>query len=85
VLVSAAATPTAVEQNGGTSEELRTAIADLTAARYGRDGKELDLNDAVERGMRATTRVASQHTWWAQALTRLKGRAGALRDRAWAR
>jgi hypothetical protein len=85
VLVSAAATPIAVSQNGATSDELRTAIADLTAARYGRDPKELDLNDAVERGMRATARVASQHTWWAQALTRLKDRAGALRDRAWAR
>jgi hypothetical protein len=85
VVVSAPATPASVPENGTVSDDLRGAIADLTAARYGRESKERDLNDAVDRGMRATARVASQHTWWAQALSRLKGRASAMRDRAWTR
>lgn len=85
VLVSAAATSAAVPQNGSASEDLRSAMADLTAARYGRDPKHLDLNDALERGLRATNRVAAQHTWWAQSFRRLKGRAGSWKDRAWPR
>jgi hypothetical protein len=85
VLVSAAATGAALPQNGVVSDDLRTALADLTAARYGRNGKQRDLDDALERGVRATTSVASQHTWWAQALTRLKNRAADMKERAWTR
>lgn len=85
VLVSAPATSAAVPQNGAVSEDLRTAMAALTKARYGRAAKELDLSDAVERGLRATARVASEHTWLAQALARLKGRASEWKDHTWTR
>jgi hypothetical protein len=85
VLVSAAATSAAVPQNGVVSDDLRSAMSELTTARYGRAAKELDLDDALERGLRATAQVAAQHTWAAQALARLRSGAGGWRDRAWRR
>ncbi len=50
-------------------EELRDALARLTAARYGRgDQPDLSsLDDAVAGGMRATERLAAEHTWMADA------------------
>jgi hypothetical protein len=85
VLVSAPGTAAAVPQNGATGDELRSAMAELTAARYGRTAKELDLNDALERGIRATTRVAAQHTPMAQSLARFRIGASDWRDRTWGR
>jgi hypothetical protein len=85
VLVSAAATSAAVPQNGVVSEDLRSAMAELTTARYGRAAEELDLNDAIERGIRATSQVAAEHTWIAQSLARVRSGAAEWRDRAWRR
>jgi hypothetical protein len=85
VLVSAAATSAVVPQNGAVSEDLRSAMADLTTARYGRAAKQLDLHDAIERGLRATAQVASEHTWYRQSLARLRSGAASWRERAWRR
>jgi hypothetical protein len=85
VAVSAAATGAVLPENGLVSEDLRSALSEFTAARYGRNGKGRDLDDAMERGLRATAQVASQHTWWALALRSIRRRADDLRDRAWTR
>jgi hypothetical protein len=85
VLVSASATSAAVPQNGTVSEELRSAMIELTAARYGRAAKELDLNEAIERGIRATARVAAEHTAMAQSFARFRAGVSEWRDRTWGR
>jgi hypothetical protein len=97
VLISGAATTNdlAAGADGG-GDELRSAMADLTVARYGRasgNGPALserseskggpDLNDAIERGLRATDRVAARHTWMAHTLAAIRGSAAGWRGRAW--
>jgi hypothetical protein len=63
------------------------ALGVMTAARYGRadtyDGSALD--DALASTMRAADRVASQHTYLADAIGSLRQTARTLRPRAWAR
>jgi len=70
VIVSGAATANdvALKSNHGVAEDLRTALSRLTAARYGRKAAidDAELNDAIESGIRATGRVAAEHTWMAE-------------------
>jgi len=97
VLISGAATTNDLAGGAdGGGDELRSAMADLTVARYGRasgNGPALserseskggpDLNDAIERGLRATDRVAARHTWMAHTLAAIRGSAAGWRGRAW--
>ena len=88
VLVSGAATANdVVRSTNGTGEELRSALSDFTAARYGRGSNngDRDLSDAVQRGLRATAREASRHTFIARAIAAARRSATGLRDKAWAR
>jgi len=70
VIVSGAATANdvALKSNHGVSEDLRTALSRLTVARYGRKAEidDSNLNEAVESGIRATGRVAAEHSWMAE-------------------
>jgi hypothetical protein len=87
VLVSGAATANDFAQPGnGNGEELRTALADFTAMRYGRAAAngQRDLDDAVERGLRATARVAAQHTLLARTVAAIRRSASDWRERTWA-
>jgi hypothetical protein len=88
VVVSGAATANDLPtMSNGAGEELRSAIADLTAARYGRVSNDggADLNDAVDRGLRATSHVARQHTWIAHARAAIGRSVSDWRERAWGR
>jgi hypothetical protein len=88
VLVSGAATAKDVATSAnGVGEELRSALSDLTAARYGRGSNngDRDLSDAVERGLRATAREASRHTWLARTVAAGRRTMTDWRERAWAR
>jgi hypothetical protein len=84
--VSASATALAV-RGSATPPELEEALSHLTAARYGRldqyDGSRLD--DAVAAVLRAADRVASQHTWLADAGRAIKSVVRGRTSRAWAR
>jgi hypothetical protein len=44
-----------------------------------------DLDDALERGMRAMRHVAGRYTWPARAARAARQSAAGMRDRAWAR
>lgn len=86
VLVSGAATSKDVTSNPhGVGEELRSALLDFTAVRYGREAKngKRDLDDAVERGLRATAREASRHTPIARVMAAMRRTASGWRDKAW--
>jgi hypothetical protein len=88
VLVSGAATANDFPATAnGHGEELRTALADFTAMRYGRAAAngQRDLDDAVQRGLRATARVAAQHTLLARAVGAVRRSASGWRDRTWDR
>jgi hypothetical protein len=88
VLVSGAATANDFSESGnGHGEEIRTALADFTAMRYGRaaGNGQRDLDDAVQRGLRATARVAAQHTLLARALAAIRRSASGWRERTWER
>jgi hypothetical protein len=85
VLVSGAVTADAIPQSDSSIDiELRTALAQFTAARYGRtNGAGADLDDAVATGIRATGRVAAQHTWTAHGVATTKRSIGVLKARVW--
>ena len=88
VMVSGAATAKDVRPNAnGTGEELKSALVDFTSARYGRGSSNggPDLDDAVARGLRATAREASRHTWIARTLGAARRSASGWRERAWGR
>jgi hypothetical protein len=88
VLVSGAATAKdVVRSTNGMGEDLHTALADFTTARYGRGPKngERDLSDAVERGLRATAREASRHTWIARTVGAARRSATGWREKTWER
>jgi hypothetical protein len=87
VLVSGAATADTIPQSDSSvSDELRTALARFTAARYGRtNGEGADLDDAVATGIRATGQVAAQHTWAAHRVATTKRSINGLKERVWGR
>jgi hypothetical protein len=88
VLVSGAATAKDVAPGAnGVGEELRSALSDFTVARYGRgtSNGNRDLDDAVERGLRATAREASRHTLLARLVSAARRSASGWREKAWAR
>ncbi len=92
--VSGAATPETLTRalansNGASSrltiEELRDALAGLTAARYGRsDQPNLPaLDEAVAGGLRATERLAADHTWIADTRRALTAWVTTTASRMW--
>jgi len=86
VLVSGAATTSDVPESiDGSTDDLRSAIAQFTSARYGRSTSPLDLNASIESAIRATKRVAAQHTWMAQSAAAVRRSVGGWRERAWER
>jgi hypothetical protein len=86
VLVSGAATTKdVVRSTNGMGEDLHTALADFTTARYGRGSKNGDLSDAVERGLRATAREAARYTFIARTLGGVRRVATTMSERVWAR
>ena len=98
MIVSGSATAGAVAQalrkdeSAGTPiderlRDLHLALERFGAAAYGRDGMlvDADLDDALERGMRAVRHVARLYTLPARAARAARQSATGMRDRAWAR
>jgi hypothetical protein len=86
VLVSGAATADAIPQsNSSVADELRAALSQFTAARYGRNGTGADLDDAVATGIRATGQVAAQHTWAAHGVATTRRSIEGWKERVWGR
>jgi hypothetical protein len=77
--------------NGATNrltlEELRDALAGLTAARYGRaEPPDLSaLDEAIAGGIRATDRLAAEHTWIADSRRAVATWATTTASRMWKR
>jgi hypothetical protein len=67
--------------------DLQVALERFGAAAYGRDSmpSDADLDDALERGMRAVRHVARRYTLPARAARAARQSATGMRDRAWAR
>lgn len=82
--VSGAATARALATTPG---ELDAALTTLTAARYGRedryDGSALD--EALDTVTRSANRVASRHTWFAEAARSVTATLRGRTSQAWAR
>lgn len=70
-----------------TLEELRDAMAGLTAVRYGRSERpdRSALDDAIAGGMRATERLAAEHTWIADARRAVTSWVTTATSRMWKR
>ena len=98
MIVSGSATAGAVAQalrrdeSSGTPvderlKDLHVALERFGTAAYARDGvlSETDVDDALERGVRAVRHVARLYTWPARAARAARQSATGMRDRAWAR
>jgi hypothetical protein len=87
VYVSGAGTPLTLSNGDGsaTAADLRSAINQLTTLRYGRTAEveKVDLNDAIESGVRATKRLAADHSWFAELMR--SARRSLSRRRVWTR
>lgn len=72
VYVSGSATELTLSNgdSSATVADLRSAINQLTTLRYGRNGdiEKADLNGAIDSGVRATKRLAADHSWFAELL-----------------
>jgi hypothetical protein len=93
VLASGSATAESVAGGGpitvgaGSRDDLQFALERFAAAAYGRNGvaSERELDEALERGVRALGHVAGRYTWLARATRSVRQSAIGVRDRAWAR